>query len=150
VAIAQTDDTGAYRASGLAPDVYIVSTVPGVLRELNANGQAFESTFGSRRGPLIFYPGVDSVEGAQRIAVQGDEKAGVSFVVPAQTMGGPTVEDVQGGPPPERTPATVVLRGRIFAPSGLPLPGARVMVFDVENQAPRLRNVTQSGEDGSY
>lgn len=94
-----TDDLGNYRLYGLSPGTYFVRTVAVNGRTLFSNqesDQAYRQTY---------YPGVATIEGAQRIKVgAGAEVSSVRFSVILQStysISG-TIIDTAGGPGPRR------------------------------------------------
>jgi uncharacterized protein (DUF2141 family) len=99
-----TDNTGAYRAFGLAPGSYVVGALP-----TGGATYAAKMAGGGDRGPRysygpIFYPGTPSASEATAIPVRaGDEREGLDFqfaLVP-----------------------TVTVQGTAFWPSGQPAAG---------------------------
>jgi protocatechuate 3,4-dioxygenase beta subunit len=69
VAVAQTDDLGQFRASGIAPGSYVVEVTPGLLRSISEDGASMEASTGPRMGRRIFYPGVADPSAAQRLTM---------------------------------------------------------------------------------
>jgi hypothetical protein len=159
-AVAQTDDLGAYRVTGLSAGTYIVSTSPGV--RLLVSGEQITGTmyFGGGRG-RFYYPGVTDPAGAQPIVVRaGDERAGISFTVPGRSNGPaaqPPRVDPSSSSPLRVDPAsasardvktTAVVRGRVLRADGGPLPSAQVIAAPFGVQRPPAG--TSTGADGSY
>jgi hypothetical protein len=130
-AVAQTDDTGAFRLSGLPAGKYVVDAWPRTMLQLDEAGRlTMFSMSGARvRDPRVVYPGANELAGAQAIDVaSGDEKTGISFVVPSSLM-----------PPPGQVPPTAdnprtsaIVRGRIVRPTGTPASAVRVVAIGID------------------
>jgi Carboxypeptidase regulatory-like domain len=147
-AVAQTDDTGAFRLSGLPAGKYVVDAWPRTILQLDEAGRLSMMSLSGRRArdPRVFYPGVNELEAAQPIEIQsGDEKTGVSFEVPSSLM--PPPGQV---PPSADNPRTAaIVRGRIVRPTGTPASAVRVVAIGIDPPG-RPAAVALTDVEGAY
>jgi hypothetical protein len=166
VAIAQTDDTGAFRVAGLPPgDNYVVEITPGLTRDL-LPGESMR-TSGPTAGPRMFYPGTSDVGAAGRIALgAGDARTGITFTLPPRQLsflppppppmpGQPALAAIDSGPASDGdAKTTAVIKGRILRADGGALQGVQVMALFVASstgtRSPRPPMAAASGPDGSF
>jgi len=127
-AVAQTDDLGQFRATGLAAGSYFVEATPGVIQSMSEDRLTTQIITASR--PRRYYfPGVNDERAAQRLALQpGDERTGIVMTLPAAPPflttppnRYPTGPD--GRPDPN---ATATVKGRVTRPDGTAVRGAQV------------------------
>src|SRR5262249_33395099 len=145
--IVQTDDTGAYRFSGLPPETYVVQATPGVIRSF-VNEQLSIATTGQVTS-RIYYPGAADLSAAQRIVIQqADEKTGISFAVPAAQLPGPPVAGAGPGTAGADTKTSAVIRGRVLRAGGTPAASVRVVAVGAESQQAPIAAATDP--DGVY
>jgi len=154
VSISQSDDLGNYRIAGVGPGTYVVNaSPPGTRREIDQFGRMSMMSTAELRGrdATIYYPGVSDLAAAQRIDIQGgDEKSGVSFVIPVAALPLPRSPQSIVNPSEEQRKASAVIRGRVVRGSGAPVPGARVAAIPFEAFPPRPAMVALTDADGLY
>jgi hypothetical protein len=134
--LAQTDDRGELRLSGLAPGEYYVATQP------------LPAPFGARgKEPQTFYPGTASEAEAQPVTVGLGEEIGIGF--PLASARGARISGVIEGMVPGRVPLIRMLRRTLGMNAMLPVDASPDGTFRALNLQPAEYVITVTGDTGT-
>ena len=142
-----TDDRGDYRVAGLANGSFVASVMTIGDAQMVINGNVITG-----KGPVkTYYPGLTSVDEAQRIQLRSsEERRGVDFVLTAQQVDSFRRPFALGGDQPAT--GTAVIGGHIVGSDRRGVPGARVTLVPPRARPFRLTSPleSRSARDGSF
>jgi protocatechuate 3,4-dioxygenase beta subunit len=126
---AMTNDLGEYRLYGLPPGAYYLAA--SVVRD----GEGMNSLrfMGLKANPILYYPGVISTSGAERIRIKAGQEIHIDF--------------------PLRIPKLFAVSGRVVNPRGGPEARARIRIRPQEHDLGLLAtstNQTESDAQGNF